>query len=332
MMLPGFAQDEPALRDYAAENDIYIGAAAWTSHLSIEEHGEVLAREFNMLTPEHEAKFCMISPARGVYEFNNFDRLIEFAEEHDMAFHGHVLIWHSCSPAWLENGDFTRDEAIEILEEHITTVVGRYAGRIPYWDVINEAFEENGDYRDTFWLRTIGPEYIEMAFEFAHAADPDAILLYNDYNIEEMNAKSDAVYAMAQDFLERDIPLHAIGMQSHLILGQTDFESVAENMARLHELELEVQLTEIDIRHSGEANDNILEWQAEEYAQLMTVCLEAENCTAFIVWGVSDNLSWLRQPYDFFNNPNVEPLLFTETYEPKPAYFAVRDVLMNHSE
>jgi endo-1,4-beta-xylanase len=145
-LLPGAgligAQETPStLRDLAARNGIYIGAAVWTTHLAYPEHQEVLSREFNMLTPEHEAKFCMISTGRGQYDFSKVDELVDFAEANDMVVHGHTLIWHQCSPDWVENATFSRDEAIEVLREHITTVVGRYKGRIKYWDVVNEAFD-----------------------------------------------------------------------------------------------------------------------------------------------------------------------------------------------
>lgn len=321
------AQDTAvSLRDFAAQNDIYIGAAVWTQHLDVPEHREILAREFNMLTHEHEAKFCMISSARGEYDFSRVDELVEFAEAHDMAIHGHTLIWHSCSPDWVENGDFSRDEAIEILEEHITTVVSRYKGRIKYWDVVNEVFD-GAALRDTVWLRIIGPEYIEMAFQFAHEADPDALLLYNDYGAEGINGKSDAIYAMAQDFVNRGIPIHGIGLQSHFEIGGINFASVAENVARIGELGLEVQFTEVDIKYLGDTDEEILRRQARDYYRLMEVCLDAENCTAFIVWGVSDQFTWLRDPA-YYDNPTVQPLLFSDDYQPKPAYFALMDILM----
>jgi GH35 family endo-1,4-beta-xylanase len=321
----GAQEEEPSLRDLAEKNDLYVGAAAWTTHLLDPTHSEIMGREFSMFTPEHEAKFCMISTGRGQYNFSKFDRLVEFAEENDMVIHGHALIWHSCSPEWLESGEWTREEAIEILHEHITTVVGRYKGRIKYWDVVNEAFD-NSRLRDTVWSRTIGEEYIEMAFQFAHEADPDALLLYNDYGAEQMNPKADRIYRMAEDFVARDIPIHGIGMQSHFDLGRIQFDSVAQNMARLNELGLEVQFTEIDIKYIGENDDEILRQQAQDYYHLLETCLDAENCTAFIVWGVTDKFTWLRNP-DFFSNPVVSPLLFTDEYEAKPAYFALLDLL-----
>jgi GH35 family endo-1,4-beta-xylanase len=320
------AQETPySLRGFASQLGIYIGAAAWTTHLADPMHREVLSREFNMFTPEHEAKFCMISTGRGEYDFSRVDQLVEFAEENDMVIHGHTLIWHSCSPDWVENADFSREEAIEVLREHIMTVVGRYKGRIKYWDVVNEAFD-GADLRDTAWLRMIGEDYVELAFKFAREADPDALLLYNDYGAEGMNAKSDAIYAMAEDFLARGIPIDGIGMQGHFDLGNIRFASIAENMQRLGDLGLEVQLTEVDIKYLGETDAEILRQQASDYYHLMETCLDAKACTAFVVWGVTDKFSWLREA-SFFNNPTVEPLLFDSDYKPKPAYFALISLL-----
>jgi endo-1,4-beta-xylanase len=314
-----------SLRELAAQNGIYVGAAAWSHHLADPVHGEILGREFNMFTPEHEAKFCMISTQRGEYDFSRVDKLVKFAEENDMVIHGHTLIWHSCSPAWVENAGWSREEAIEVLREHITTVVERYQGRILYWDVVNEAFD-GGELRDTAWLRMIGEDYIELAFQFAHEADPDALLLYNDYGAEGKGRKSDAIYAMAQDFSERGIPLHGIGIQGHFDLGKINYGSIADNMQRLGELGLEVQFTEVDVKYLGETTNKILERQAHTYSQLMELCLDEEACSAFIVWGVSDKFTWLRD-VSFFDNPTVQPLLFDDDYQPKPAYDALIAVL-----
>jgi GH35 family endo-1,4-beta-xylanase len=319
--------DEPrTLRHLAAENSLYIGSAAWTSHLADPIHAEIMAREFNMFTPEHEAKFCMLSRSANQYDFSRFDRLVDFAEDNNMVIHGHALIWHSCSPSWVEGANWSRDEAIDVLRKHIYTVVGRYKGRIKYWDVVNEAWGDDLALRDTAWTRMIGEDYIELAFQFAHEADPNALLLYNDYGAEPMNGKSNAIYGMAQDFVERGIPIHGIGMQAHLVLDTINFRAIARNIERFNTLGLEVQFTEVDIRYSGETTEAILRRQAQDYADLMQTCLDASNCTAFIVWGVSDKFTWLREA-SFVNNPTVQPLLFSDTYEAKPAYSALVELL-----
>jgi GH35 family endo-1,4-beta-xylanase len=324
-------EDTPSLRELGELNGVYIGAAVYTYHLNTPDHVEVLEREFNSLTPENEAKACEVQPELGRFEFDAFDSLVEFAEENEMVIHGHTLLWHQCVPNWLETAEFTREEAIEVLREHIYTVVGRYRGRIAIWDVVNEAWD-GPRLRDTPWRRLIGDDYIEIAFQFAHEADPDALLFYNDFGAEEMTPKADAIYEMVADFVERGIPIHGVGMQAHLILGNIDEEEIAENMQRIADLGLEVQITELDIRFQGAPNDNILFQQANDYRSVMETCLNAENCTAFIVWGVSDRYTWLRDPnLGFFENPAVTPLLFDDDYQPKPAYWAVLDALARHA-
>lgn len=332
---PGLSQDDEtlSLRELADANDLYIGAAVYTYHLDTESHQEVLVNEFNMLTPENEAKFCELQPEQGVYTFDRLDRLVELAEANDMTVRGHTLLWHECMPDWLARGDFTREEAIDIMRDHIYTVVERYKGRIPIWDVVNEAID-GGNYRRTPWLRMIGPEYIELAFQFAHEADPDAILFYNDYGAEGMNTKSQAIYTMVSDMVMRGVPIHGVGLQSHITVGDTlgwlAPGNLTQNIQRIADLGLEVHITEMDVKYQGEATDEILQQQAGDYHRFMQVCLEIDACTAFIVWGVSDGYTWLRDP-QFYDNPEVEPLLFDSDYEPKPAYFALADLLARNA-
>jgi endo-1,4-beta-xylanase len=272
----------------------------------------------------------MVELQPGQYDFTATDRLVAFAEERDMTIHGHTLVWHSCMPSWIEAGAFTRDEAIGMMRDFIMTMVGRYKGRIPIWDVVNEAVADGGaDLRDTPWRALIGDDYIELAFQFAHEADPDALLFYNDYGTEPMNAKSDAVYEMVSDLLARGVPIHGVGLQAHFDVGTIDYSSVAENIQRLGELGLQVQITELDIKYrDAEPSPVLLRQQARDYRRVMEVCLENPACTAFIVWGVTDQFSWLRgENLGFFLNPSVSPLLFDDDYAPKPPYFEVLDAL-----
>ena len=185
--------DDLALRDLARDRGIEIGAAVGTGlQMREPDYAEVLAREFSVLTPENSMKFGPIHPEPSEYDFTQPDALVAFAEEHDMKVRGHALVWHWQLPDWVEDRSWTREALIEVMREHIHTVVGRYKGKIYAWDVVNEAVGDNGRLRDTIWLRTIGPEYVALAFQFAHEADPDALLFYNDYSAEAMNRKSEA--------------------------------------------------------------------------------------------------------------------------------------------
>jgi endo-1,4-beta-xylanase len=331
------AQDNTIrLRDLADANDIYIGAAVYTSHLNDLLHGEVLSTQFNMLTPENEAKFCELQPRRGNFDFTRLDQLVAFAEEHNMTVRGHTLLWHQCLPDWVANGDFTREEAIGIMRDHIYTVVGRYKGRIPIWDVVNEGID-GSTLRRTPWQQFIGDDYMDLAFQFAHEADPDALLYYNDYGAEGLNAKSDAIYEAVADMVQRGIPIHGVGLQAHITLNDTqpnrwlEPEKLAANIQRLGELGLQVQITEMDVKYQGDANERMLRWQAADYYRFMEVCLDSEYCSGFVVWGVTDKFTWLRSP-QFYDNPTVNPLLFDDSYQPKPAYFALAALLARRAE
>ncbi len=328
------AQDAtPSLRQLADANHIHIGAAAAPGHFNDSGYTETLSREFNMLTPENEAKFCSVQPQRGQFDFRKLDQLVAFAEQNNMVVRGHTLVWHQCLPSWVADGHFSRDEAIQILHDHIFTVLGRYRGRIPIWDVVNEAVADSGSgLRATPWREMIGDDYVELAFRFAHEADPDALLFYNDYSGEGMTGKANAIYDMVKDFVARGVPINGVGLQAHFTVGSINAASIARNIQRLGELGLQVQITEMDDRYDGATTDSILQRQASDYHSLMDVCLDSEYCTAFITWGVNDKYSWLRSPsLGFFNNTTVDPLLFDDNYQPKPAYDALIDSLTTHA-
>lgn len=319
-----------SLRDLATANDLYIGTAAWAYHLDDETHQRIVYDFFNMLTPEHEAKFCVVQNREAVFDFRAMDRIVNFAESLDLVPRGHTLLWHQCEGAWLTGQDLSRDQAIDFMRDHIYTVVGRYKGRIAMWDVVNEAIDGSRR-RQTQWQQWIGDDWIDLAFQFAHEADPDALLFYNDYGAEGLNAKSDAVYELVSGMVERGVPIHGVGLQMHITAGATRDtgslppEALAANMQRLGELGLDIHITEMDVNYRSDTTDTILQRQAADYRRVLEVCLDSEYCKAFITWGVTGRYSWLRGRDD--GNPNVEPLLFDNDYSPQPAYFAILDLL-----
>jgi endo-1,4-beta-xylanase len=281
---------------------------------------------------------CIVQPEEDVFDFAGADRVIEFAEAHDMQIRGHVLVWHDCFPEWLQGRDLTREEAIAIMHEHIMTVVGRYRGRIAVWDVVNEAFVSDGRRREeSMWQQWIGDDYIELAFRFAHEADPDALLFYNDADGEIINSKSNAIYELVRDLRLADVPIHGVGMQMHVTLGEVgeggllDPVSLNQNIRRLGQLGLQVEITEMDVAHRGAPNDEIRAGIAGTYYQIFETCLSTPFCTGLITWGVHDASTWLRDP-QWSPNPEVGPLLFNDDFEPNPAYDAMRDVLARSLE
>src|SRR5262245_35224773 len=210
------------LRDGADDRGFFIGAAvAMTPFRNEAAYVNTLRREFNMIVAENAFKWDALHPARTTYNFTDADALVSFAQANNMKLRGHTLVWHNQLPGWLTSGNFTRDEVIEILRDHIATLVGRYKGRVWAWDVVNEAIDDATSQLRTssFWFQKIGPDYIKMAFEFARQADPDARLYYNDYSIEGMNAKSEAVYNMIRDLRNQGEPVDGVGWQMHVANG-----------------------------------------------------------------------------------------------------------------
>lgn len=246
--------------------------------------------------------------------------------------HGHTLVWHNQLPNWLDESRYTPDELAAILENHIKTVVGRYRGRIAEWDVVNEAIPDSGDaLRDTIWLRALGPDYIAQAFRWAHEADPDALLYYNDYNIDTPGRKTNNVYELVSGLVEAGVPIHGVGLQMHVSAEQLpllSLDSLQSLMSRYAALGLKVAITEMDVKiGEGERADG-LEPQAAVYRNVLQACIDAPNCDTFITWGVSDRYSWIPN----FVGHDDWPLLFDEDLNPKPAYFAVAETLANAAE
>ncbi len=313
------------LRDIATARNFYVGAAVNTDALAAEpEYARVLGASFNQVTPENVMKFGLIHPSPGYYDWGPADALVKFAEDHGMRVHGHTLLWHQQLPPFIEDPKLTPADATKAMEEHIAAVVGRYKGRIAEWDVVNEAIDDNARPRDSVWRRLVGPDYIEKAFRLAHAADPAAKLFYNDYNGEEMNAKSDAIYTMLRDLKQRGVPIDGVGLQMHITLaGPPDAKQVAENIRRLSDLGLLVHISEMDVRQPIPPDTAALKRQGRAYREILQVCLAAPNCTEFTTWGFTDKHSWVP---DFFPGFG-DALLFDDQYKPKPAYDMLKDTL-----
>lgn len=316
-----------SLRSLAQQRGVGIGTAVdWQPFKNDPNYREVLAREFNILIPENAWKFEIVHPKPNTYNFAQIDTLVEFAKANQMQVRGHPLVWHYSIPKWVEKGNFTRDDYIEILRNHIYTVVGRYRGQIPVWDVVNEAINRDGSLRDTIWLRNIGPEYIDMAFRWAHEADPQAKLFYGEYMIEEINLKSDGVYTLVSGLLQRGVPIDGVGIQGHLGLSYLpNLDSLTQNFERFNQLGLEIQFTELDMKIlDGQGTwEERLAKQAKAYGDLFRVCLRAKKCTQMLMWGFTDRYTWIANT----TGEKDVPLIFDEAYRPKPAYNAIQDVL-----
>jgi GH35 family endo-1,4-beta-xylanase len=278
---------------------------------------------FDSLTPEYEMKIAQLQPAQGQFDFALADQLVAFAEAHGKQVRGHTLIWGNSLPAWLTGRTWTREELIQVLETHIATVVGRYRGRITEWDVVNEAFLDDGSWRPNLWLTTIGTEYIALAFQAAHRADPSAKLFYNDYNAERLNAKSNAIHTLATSLQAQGVPIDGIGMQAHVTPNyyptQAQLEAV---LTRLEQAGLEGQLTELDVslaKLTDTPDAEKFELQAQIYQGLAAACQARPGCTRVTTWGITDKYTYLGSA--------AVPLLFDTQYAPKRAMEVTRRVL-----
>jgi endo-1,4-beta-xylanase len=321
-----------ALKDYAAI--VKMGTAVDTpTFLSSPVHNAIVTGELSMITPANSMKMNIIQATQGTFDWVDTDALLAFAEQNGLEFHGHPLVWHTQVPSWLEDGEFDRDAMIQVMYSHIDALVGRYAGRIPFWDVVNEAIDKTGDtwgFRSTIWHDRIGDDFIDLAFQRAQADDPNAKLIYNDYNIEQMgNAKADRVFQLVSDMVSRGIPIHQIGFQSHYYVtpdggtsGVPNMEKIRANMARYAQIGIDVQITECDFRIGKPLSEEKLQMQAKFFADLLQACIDAPNCSRYTVWGLSDFDSWVPSTFPDYDYAHI----FDANFSAKPAYHALTQV------
>src|SRR5829696_9986509 len=236
----------------AFKSAFMIGTALAPKQFAEEDPASValVRREFNSITPENVLKWERVHPEPTRYDFGPSDRYVSFGERSGMFIVGHTLVWHSQTPRWVfENAQgqpLTRDELLARMKEHISTVVGRYKGRIKGWDVVNEALNEDGTLRQSPWYRIIGPDYIEKAFQFAHEADPAAELYYNDYSLESAPKREGAV-RMLRKLISNKVPITAVGLQGHDNLQFPTLEQQEAAIKAFAELGLKVMITELDV-------------------------------------------------------------------------------------
>ncbi|MFE9675954.1 endo-1,4-beta-xylanase [Streptomyces sp. NPDC006259] len=314
------AADTP-LRDLAAAKGKVMGTAVTGSKLT-GTYGDIAGREFNWLTPGNAMKWASVEPAQGSFDWTEADRIVDFAEAHDQDVRGHTLVWHSQNPNWLANGSWTPAQLSTLMQNHISTEVGRYKGRVAAWDVVNEPFNEDGTYRPTLWYNGLGADYIASALTRARAADPAAELYINDYNVEGVNAKSTALYNLVKSLKERGVPIDGVGLQAHLILGQVP-STLQQNIQRFADLGVKVAITELDIRMQLPSDSAKLTQQAADYKAVMNACLAVTRCAGVTVWGFTDSDSWI--PDTFPGQGAATP--YDENYAPKPAYRAIAEAL-----
>ncbi|WP_159323845.1 endo-1,4-beta-xylanase [Streptomyces tendae] len=305
------AEAADTLGSAAAGQGRYFGTAVAANHLGEADYAATLDREFSSVTPENEMKWDATEPSRGTFTFGSADRIVDHAQGQGMDVRGHTLVWHSQLPSWV--GSLGASDLRTAMNDHINGLMGHYKGEIHSWDVVNEAFQDGGSgaRRSSPFQDKLGNGFIEEAFRTARAADPAAKLCYNDYNTDGVNAKSNAVYDMVEDFKSRGVPIDCVGFQSHFNSNSPVPSDYRQNLQRFADLGVDVQITELDIEGSGSA-------QAADYTKVVEACLAVSRCTGMTVWGVTDKYSW---------RSGGTPLLFDGNYQEKPAYDAVLSAL-----
>jgi len=333
---------------HAYRKDFRMGVAVSNQALDQQLAPELalIAREFNSVTGENAMKWGVIRPDGVTWQWKRADQLVDFARQHKMDVLGHTLVWHSQVPASVfldaQRQPLTREALLGRMREHIEALVGRYKGRIWAWDVVNEAIDEDKGWRHSPWHDIIGDDFMEQAFRFAHAADPAALLLYNDYNMHNPG-KVAFLANVLKDYRSRGVPIHGVGNQSHVGLTYPDLSQWERSIATFADLGLKVHITELDVdvlpppadtgadvANNAAYSRQIDPWPqglpaaieeqlAERYEALFRILLRYRKSVERVTfWGLHDGISW-KNNFPVRGRTNY-PLLFDRQMQPKPAY------------
>ena len=321
------------LREIAAPKSLLVGSAVSYRELQQPAFTNLLAGQASIVVPENEMKWQVIHPEPDRFDFTRGDALVSFAQAHGQKVRGHNLCWHNQVPRWLAQ-TATTENAGDLLREHIAKVAGHFAGHIHSWDVVNEAVHvEDGradGLRNSQWLRLLGPDYIGIAYRAAAQADSKALLTYNDYDIEQegpkFDAKRAAVLRLLRSMRDQQIPIHALGLQSHLhaTAELPHWGALHDFMDAVEKLGLDIFVTELDVNDSEltgdihERDETVAKW----YGDYLKNVLQHRSVKAVLTWGLTDRDSWLNGISRQHNLPLPRPLLFDSDLEPKPAFDA----------
>jgi endo-1,4-beta-xylanase len=350
---PPKPQDQ-SLRALAARHNLAFGTAvdmAALADANDPQYKALVASQFSSVTAENVMKWESLEPTRGTYNWGPADALIDFAKKNKQVVRGHVLVWHNQLPAWLTEGvaagTISKTELRDILKRHITNVVRHFKGKITQWDVVNEAASDPWDsppeiHLKGFWAQNLGPTYIADAFRWARAADPSALLFYNDYNMEAFGDKGPGdkvwfIYNLIKNLRAQGVPIDGFGSQGHLgtQYGNYDAFQVKEVLDAFSAMGMVSAFTEVDVRsqmtapvqagNTEEINPR-LQASAGNFSVLLQACLANRNCLSFTVWGFADNHSWVP---GWFTDP-LEGMatLYDENYQPKRALNVIKGDLV----
>lgn len=330
--------DTASMRYYASKAGKYIGVAipSWNINLnsSNDAKAAAIAGEFNIAVAENAMKIDATESSKGNFNLTQPRQQLDFAEKNGMDMRGHTLVWHQQVPSWISKDgkkndhNWTKDQLIEIMQNHINGVAGGLKGRIREWDVVNECLDDDQSIvwsnpsgyklRSSVWKDVIGEEFIDNAFRMAHETDPEALLYINDYGVEFMgDPKAEAYYNLVKKLVEKGTPIDGVGLQCHITTGQLNVKRLKDNIRRYKDLGLKCIITELDIAQADPKAADAAKRQAEDYCATIMAALSEENCPTVMIWGLCDPDSWRE------NNP----LLFDGNVKPKDAYYAVHAAL-----
>ncbi|WP_316796040.1 endo-1,4-beta-xylanase [Pedobacter agri] len=334
-----YSNDSLGLKDFY-QSYFSIGVAVCVKNLAGDE-SQLIKKQFNSITAENAMKMGSIQPREGKFYWREADSIVNFAVKNGIKIRGHNLCWHEQTPDWIfkdsKGNEVTKAVLLQRLKDHITAVVNRYKGKIYAWDVVNEAIDDNPSkyLRDSKWYKICGEDFITKAFEYAHAADPEAKLYYNDYNTERPE-KRERILKLLKSLKDKGVPIDGVGLQAHWSLHEPTEKDLRAAIERYSSIGLKIQFTEVDMsiypwekerrtRKPGESDEFTLalqQKQAAQYAMVFKVFREYKDViTNVTFWNISDRYSWLDE-YPVMGRKNY-PLLFDTNLQPKKAYWEV---------
>lgn len=347
---PALAVDQngPIIKE-VYKNHFLIGTAGDIPGRYSDQELRLVKEHFNIVTPENCMKPAPVHPSEDTWQFERTDALVKWCEENNIAVHGHTLVWHAQTGNWFfRDGD--KAKVTQRLKDHITTLVGRYKGKIRGWDVVNEAISDRGDaqtaqtenLRNSQWLQTLGPEFLTLAFKFAHEADPQVKLYYNDYGIEA-GPKHASSMVLLKRLIKEGAPIHGVGIQGHWSTRGVPYAAIDKAIADYAALGLKVSITELDVTIRGTSGGQLgpgpgvggrrfggrtstppspedLKAQADAYARLFAIFIKHKDALERVTfWGLSDRRTWRFGQH---------PLIFDSNNQRKPAYVAIVNTLL----
>jgi endo-1,4-beta-xylanase len=288
-----------------------------------EAYRNVAIAEFNSVTAENHMKMMLVHPEANRFDFSKGDEIVTFAKDHKKRIHGHTLVWHNQVPKWMNEFSGDTQAWEEMLKNHIQTVAKHYKGQVAGWDVVNESFLDDGSLRPTVWSKNI-PDYIAKSFQWAHEADPTAILFYNDYGQDGKPKKMQAILNLVKDLQARHIPIHGLGLQMHININSKN-EDILSVINQSKATGLAIHFSELDIAVNPKNDSTFVYHETAKKAQQEKFVfifkayqdLPKHQQYGITFWNVSDRDSWLR---GYFKRPKEYPLLFDDTYTRKPIY------------